>query len=64
MPTSRGTTKPGGSVPGAVFNIFCALVLACSLAYGLATQQDLLIVLGAFGLGGWAARARWGGPLS
>ena len=45
---------------GAVFNIAAGAVSASALAYGLATQQEPLIVLGAFGLGGWAARLRWG----
>ena len=45
---------------GVIFNVALALVSAGALAYGLVTRQEALTALGAFALGGWAARLRWG----
>ena len=45
---------------GVIFNVTLALASAGILVYGLVTSQNWVTALGAFALGGWAARLRWG----
>ena len=58
--TGRITRIIEGTMFGVIFNVALALVSAGALAYGLVTRQEALTALGAFALGGWAARLRWG----
>ena len=58
--TGRTTRIIERTMFGVIFNVTLALVTASVLAYGLITRQEALTALGAFGLGGWAARLRWG----
>jgi hypothetical protein len=52
--------KAEGTMHGLAFNIAAALCSVAALGIGFATSQEVLIALGAVGLGGWAARLRWG----
>jgi hypothetical protein len=58
--TGRTARIIEGTMFGVIFNVALALVSAGALVYGLVTGREALTVLGAFALGGWAARLRWG----